>query len=139
MYTLLNCIFESEIETIMERNRIPEMDYLTQICFELFESEPKSKNNFFEQGEGKSAETTKKYAVKITISPGCHSSDPLDLQLDSKHCIGCAPRRALTKHLDINDELMRNFKCRFSRVNLPKRFTPVNISNSSRWIDIRTV
>lgn len=128
MYTLLNCIFESGIQTKIERNQIPEMDYLTQLCFELFEAEPKVKTNLFE-GE-KHDPATKKYAVRITVSPGCHSQDLLDVQLDSKHCIGCSPRRALTKHLDIDDQIMGNFKSKFSRVNLPTRFTPVNISSA---------
>ncbi len=81
IYTLLNCIIEGGIHTKIERNAIPELDYLSQICFELYEAEDT-------------------YSIRISISPGCHTYDPLDVQLDSKHCIGCAPRRSLTNHGD---------------------------------------
>lgn len=87
IYTLLNCILEGGIKTRIERNAIPELDYLSQICFELYESEDKDADTFT-------------YSIKITITPGCHTFDPLDVQLDSKHSIGCAPKRSLTAHMD---------------------------------------
>lgn len=90
IYTLLNCILEGGIETKISRQTIPELDYLSQICFELYESENK----------GAVDAPQFNYSIRITISPGCHVYDPLDIQLDSKHCIGCAPRRSLTPHGD---------------------------------------
>jgi inositol-hexakisphosphate/diphosphoinositol-pentakisphosphate 1-kinase len=93
IYTLLNCILEGGIKTKIQRNAIPELDYLSQICFELYESENKTP----EGGQGGSSFD---YGIRISISPGCHSYDPLDLQLDAKHCIGNAPRRSLTSHID---------------------------------------
>ncbi|ODV91400.1 hypothetical protein CANCADRAFT_65271 [Tortispora caseinolytica NRRL Y-17796] len=117
IYTLLNIIFESHVPTKTARNALPELDYLTQICFELYEST---------LNEGKE----KKYAVRISLSPGCHSSDPLDLQLDSKHTISCIPRRALTSYLDM-DTILEKVYNKFSRVNLPKRFIPVNITSDN--------
>ncbi len=101
IYTLLNCILEGGIETKINRTAIPELDYLSQICFELYESEttvPKTIGEDDVKGDGE--EQTFKYSIRVTISPGCHTFDPLDVQLDSKHCIGCAPRRSLTPHMD---------------------------------------
>ena len=75
---------------------IPELDYLSQISFELYEMPAKQA-----APPGEDATTAAfSYSIKITISPGCHVFDPLDVQLDSRHCIGCAPRRSLTAHQD---------------------------------------
>jgi inositol hexakisphosphate/diphosphoinositol-pentakisphosphate kinase len=109
IYTLLNCILEGGIETKINRAAIPELDYLSQICFELYESETTQTKSAPLGDDGNpiaSSETsaleeqTFKYSIRITISPGCHTFDPLDVQLDSKHCIGCAQRRTLTPHAD---------------------------------------
>lgn len=97
IYTLLNCIFEGGIQTKISRSTIPELDYLSQICFELYESETKGADS---SGSGEDGEPTFAYSIRITISPGCHVPDPLDVQLDSRHCISCAPRRSLTAHVD---------------------------------------
>ena len=87
IYTLLNCILEGGIQTKIARRAIPELDYLSQICFELYEAKD-------------SESSTNSYSIRISISPGCHAFDPLDVQLDSRHAIGCAPRRSLTAHQD---------------------------------------
>lgn len=96
IYTLLNCIIEGGIETKIKRSTIPELDYLSQICFELYESEMKPPA----AQQACADEPTFAYSIRITISPGCHVFDPLHVQLDSRHCIGCAPRRSLTPHID---------------------------------------
>jgi inositol hexakisphosphate/diphosphoinositol-pentakisphosphate kinase len=70
--------------------------------------------------------TPNKYSLRIGFSPGCTVNDPLDIQLDSKHCINVAPRRSLTSHLDV-DIVKELLTKRFSRVELPKRFLPVSI------------
>lgn len=95
IYTLLNCIIEGGIETKIKRSTIPELDYLSQICFELYESEVAPP-----LGSTPDNEPAYTYSIRITISPGCHVFDPLHVQLDSRHCIGCAPRRSLTAHQD---------------------------------------
>ena len=99
IYTLLNCILEGGIKTKIERNAIPELDYLSTISFELYESEDKDADTF-------------EYSIRISITPGCHTFDPLDVQLDSKHSIGCAPRRSLTAHEDWK-EVIETLRAKF--------------------------
>lgn len=77
IYTLLNCIMEGGIETKIKRGQIPELDYLSLLCFELYESM-----------DSTTKETA--YSIRISISPGCHALDPLDLTLDSRHEV-CLP------------------------------------------------
>lgn len=107
IYTLLNVIYESQIQTKLSRNQLPELDYLTQIGFEIYETEDK------------------KHSIRLSISPGCNCQNQLDVQLDSKHCISCIPLVNLTHHLD-SDLLASKFRSRFARVSLPKKFIPVN-------------
>ncbi|KAF2766469.1 hypothetical protein EJ03DRAFT_178076 [Teratosphaeria nubilosa] len=129
IYTLLNCILEGGIQTKIARNAIPELDYLSQICFELYESSNTDLSTaLFSEGSasGKSQDYYN-YSIRITISPGCHTFDPLDVQLDSKHCIGCAPRRSLTPHGDWK-EIIETLRAKFHQVKLPKSFTAVNLS-----------
>ncbi|KAG5440144.1 hypothetical protein PCANB_001713 [Pneumocystis canis] len=95
IYTLLNCIYESGIPTKISRNEIPELVVLG----------------------------TKEHSVRITLSPGCHSRDLLYMQLDAKHCISVAPRKSLTKHLDLQ-QVCGKIEENFKRVSLPKRFIP---------------
>ena len=99
IYTLVNCILEGGIKTKIDRNAIPELDYLSGMTFELYESEDKDAETFT-------------YSIRITITPGCHTFDPLDVQLDSKHSIGCAPRRSLTTHMDWK-EVIETLRARF--------------------------
>lgn len=99
IYTLLNCILEGGIQTKIKRSAIPELDYLSQICFELYEAKDSDTDTF-------------SYSIRISISPGCHTFDPLDVQLDSRHAIGCAPRRSLTAHQDWK-EVIETLKAKF--------------------------
>ncbi|KAL7276659.1 inositol hexakisphosphate and diphosphoinositol-pentakisphosphate kinase [Rhizina undulata] len=125
IYTLLNCIIEGGLPVKMQRNAIPELDYLTQICFELYESETKR-----EPGATPADPNTSSYSIRISISPGCHSNDPLDMHLDSKHCIGCSPRKSLTSHLDWK-YVIETLREKFDRVKLPKKFIPINLGEAS--------
>ncbi|KAF2487947.1 histidine phosphatase superfamily-domain-containing protein [Neohortaea acidophila] len=122
IYTLLNCILEGGIQTKIARNAIPELDYLSQICFELYESE-----NAEADIDPANPETNFNYSIRITMSPGCHTFDPLDVQLDSKHCIGCAPRRSLTPHANWRD-VIETLRAKFDTVKLPTSFVAVNLS-----------
>lgn len=114
IYTLLNIIYESGIPMRIARNALPEFDYLSQINFELYESTDSS-------GQ-------KTHSIRLKMSPGCHTQDPLDVQLDDKHYISCIPKISLTKHLDL-DYVQQKLKNKFGRVNMPQKFTPVNITS----------
>ncbi|EHA52081.1 hypothetical protein MCOR27_005213 [Pyricularia oryzae] len=130
IYTLLNCILEGGIETKIQRSTIPELDYLSQICFELYESEVKSPIGESAGAAGGQADVpTFQYSIRIAISPGCHVYDPLDVQLDSRHCISCAPRRSLTAHGDWK-KVIETLRARFHQVKLPKSFVAVNLSDA---------
>ncbi|KAL6169414.1 inositol hexakisphosphate and diphosphoinositol-pentakisphosphate kinase [Exserohilum turcicum] len=118
IYTLLNCILEGGIKTKIERNAIPELDYLSQINFELYESENASVDD---------QPHTFNYSIRITLSPGCHAFAPLDVQLDSRHMIGFAPRRSLTLHQDWK-EVLETLRAKFHTVKLPKSFVAIDLS-----------
>ncbi|KAJ5162835.1 Histidine phosphatase superfamily clade-2 [Penicillium coprophilum] len=115
IYTLLNCILEGGIQTKIARSAIPELDYLSQICFELYEARDSESDSY-------------SYSIRISVSPGCHAFDPLDVQLDSRHAIGCTPRRSLTAHQDWK-EVIETLKAKFNTVELPKTFIAVNLSD----------
>ncbi|KIL92853.1 hypothetical protein FAVG1_04034 [Fusarium avenaceum] len=131
IYTLLNCIIEGGVETKINRSTIPELDYLSQICFELYEAEMKT------SGDGTSPHNapTFTYSIRITISPGCHVFDPLHVQLDSRHCIGFAPRRSLTPHADWL-QVIKTLRAKFNQVKLPKTFLAVNLSDAFTFEDL---
>ncbi|CAI6340601.1 unnamed protein product [Periconia digitata] len=118
IYTLLNCILEGDIKTKIARNAIPELDYLSQIGFELYESENSTTDE---------SPNTFNYSIRITLSPGCHTFAPLDVQLDSRHMIGFAPRRSLTAHHDWK-EILETLRAKFHTVKLPKSFVAINLS-----------
>jgi inositol hexakisphosphate/diphosphoinositol-pentakisphosphate kinase len=114
IYTLLNCIIEGGIKTKITRATIPELDYLSQIKFELYEAK--------DNGTGEYT-----YSIVIKISPGCYTLDPLDVSLDSKHAIKSAPLRSLT-YQDWK-EVIETLKAKFGTVQLPKSFLAVNVSD----------
>jgi inositol-hexakisphosphate/diphosphoinositol-pentakisphosphate 1-kinase len=116
IYTLLNCILEGGIETKIPRATIPELDYLSQIRFELYEAKDNETAEF-------------EYSIRISISPGCHTFDPLDVSLDSKHAIGTAPPRSLTAHQDWKT-VIETLKAKFDQVKLPQSFLALNISET---------
>ncbi len=116
IYTLLNCILEGGIETKIPRATIPELDYLSQIRFELYEAKDSETAGF-------------EYSIRISISPGCHTLDPLDVSLDSRHAIGTAQIRSLTAHQDWKT-VIETLKAKFDQVKLPPSFLALNISES---------
>ena len=100
IYTLMNVLIEGGIKTKIARSAIPELDYLSQIVFELYESEDKPLDSY-------------SYSIRISVTPGCHVVDPLDVQIDSRHSIGCTPRRSLTNHADWK-EVIETLRAKFN-------------------------
>lgn len=91
LYMLLNSIFDSGIETTIDKDSIPELDFLSHISLELFEAISSDQDD---------PVSSSSYRIRITISPGCYAADVLEVRLDSKHCIGCSPRQSLTPYVD---------------------------------------
>ncbi|PKY42739.1 cortical actin cytoskeleton protein asp1 [Rhizophagus irregularis] len=89
VHTLLNVVFLSGLPTRISKNKIPELDYLTQITFELYE-----------RHRGLSGD--KEYSLRVAFSPGAHDPNILDLRLDARHCLNVAPRINLTDHLPLD-------------------------------------
>ncbi|KAI9669653.1 MAG: hypothetical protein M1831_007349 [Alyxoria varia] len=224
IYTLLNCIVEGGLPTKIERNKIPELDYLSTINFELYESQNPTETpgagptagagviegpststatspGFPESGSATASSTSPaastkgvpaagsstltlnsaptssttsssspatsikgtpvaatpsnpnpnpaptpnngatttttttpvpappsfNHSIRITISPGCHTFEPLDVQLDSRHCIGFAQRRRLTAHEDWR-KVVETLREKFTKVKLPRSFVAVDLS-----------
>ncbi|KAG2188416.1 hypothetical protein INT44_001169 [Umbelopsis vinacea] len=97
VHTLLNLIFQTGIPTKTPRSMLPELDYLTQITFELYERQLSS--------------TEKEHSLRIGFSPGAHYDSVLDLQMDAEHCLKTAPRRTLVGHLPLEEILNRSWSC----------------------------
>ncbi|KAG2184750.1 hypothetical protein INT43_000663 [Umbelopsis isabellina] len=98
VHTLLNLIFQTGISAKTPRELLPELDYLTQITFELYERQL-------------SADEEKEHSLRIGFSPGAHYDSVLDLQMDAEHCLKTAPRRTLVGHLPLEELLNRSWNC----------------------------
>ncbi|KAH9951713.1 histidine phosphatase superfamily-domain-containing protein [Amylocystis lapponica] len=85
IHTLVNLVLLSGLP--IANRRIPELDYCSHICFELYERN---------HGRGKS---DKEYSIRLSVSEGAHSSNVLDSALDARHSLNVQPRRKLTQHL----------------------------------------
>ncbi|KAI8378714.1 histidine phosphatase superfamily-domain-containing protein [Choanephora cucurbitarum] len=104
VHALLNLVYQSGIPTKVPRNALPELDFLTQITFELYE---RNRNNG----------SDKEYSLRIAFSPGAHYDSVLDLHMDAEHCLKVAPRKNLIPHLSL-DEVMAF--CQASYLNIPE-------------------
>lgn len=72
-----------------------ELDYLSHICFELFEKRKPVADSQFET----------RYSLRIGLSNGAHNARLLDLQLDNRHALGVTPKRWLTDYLEGHDAI----------------------------------
>ncbi|KAF9916549.1 hypothetical protein BX616_003470 [Lobosporangium transversale] len=126
VHTLLNIVYLSGIPTRLSKNELPELDYLTQITFELYE---RSGSNTpldspllaatsppLNSGAALQSPQPREYSLRIGFSPGAGNSNILDLQMDSKHCLSVMPRRNLTDHLPL-EAALRYYK---TQVGNPK-------------------
>ncbi|KAI8981528.1 histidine phosphatase superfamily-domain-containing protein [Pilobolus umbonatus] len=80
VHALLNLVYLSGLPVKFPRSSLPELDFLTQITFELYERH---------QIDGKE----KEYSLRIAFSPGSHDDSVLDLHMDAEHCLKVAPRK----------------------------------------------
>ncbi|ORX89342.1 hypothetical protein K493DRAFT_383047 [Basidiobolus meristosporus CBS 931.73] len=92
LHTMLNVVFGSGLPTKLTRADLEELDYLTQITFELYECNRES-------------DGSKEYSLRVGFSPGAHHSNIMDLQMDDRHTISVSPRRDLTHHLALDRAL----------------------------------
>ncbi|KAI7908297.1 histidine phosphatase superfamily-domain-containing protein [Cokeromyces recurvatus] len=92
VHTLLNLIYLSGVPTKVPRNTLPELDFLTQITFELYE-------------RNRQSVPEKEYSLRIGFSSGAHYDSVLDLRMDAEHCLKVAPRRNLIPHLLLEEVL----------------------------------
>jgi hypothetical protein len=94
-----------------------ELDYLTQITFELYErsrglgniisagSEDKTWTSTYLDESTNVALVEREYSLRVGFSPGAHDSNLLDLQVDCKHSLHVAPRRWITDHIKLEEAL----------------------------------
>ncbi|CEJ01364.1 Putative Inositol pyrophosphate synthase [Rhizopus microsporus] len=102
VHALLNLVYLSGLPTKFPRPILPELDFLTQITFELYERN---------RHDG----TEKEYSLRIAFSPGAHYDSVLDLHMDAEHCLKVAPRKNLIPHLSL-DEVLQYYKTAYLRI-----------------------
>ena len=134
MHTLFNVIRLSLSPGIME---VYELDYLTQITFELYERS---------RGLGVCDGSPMEYSLRIGFSVGAHDSGLIDTQMDSGHALSVAPRkyvlvfvgerkeliylhRWITDHIELDEALKRL---------LPKLQTPRTSPYCSPKLQLRS-
>ncbi|KAJ1983821.1 inositol hexakisphosphate and diphosphoinositol-pentakisphosphate kinase [Dimargaris cristalligena] len=93
IHTLLNCVFLSGLPTNFSVYQAGELDFLTQITFEVYERK--------RDHQGLEPE----YSLRLGFSPGAYYSNVIDHQVDSNHALAAAARRDLTDHIELNKAL----------------------------------
>ncbi|KAL7751009.1 inositol hexakisphosphate and diphosphoinositol-pentakisphosphate kinase [Sorochytrium milnesiophthora] len=100
VHTLLNIVFLCGLPKKIQRSDIDELDYLTQIVFELYE-----------RHRGLGSED-KEYSLRVSFSPGAYCTHIVDLQIDTRHTLSVTPRRDLTDHASLEEA----FSCLQSQI-----------------------
>ncbi|KAI8849269.1 histidine phosphatase superfamily-domain-containing protein [Chytridium lagenaria] len=88
--SLLNIVLLCGLPTKVRNHEIDELDYLTQITFELHERN---------SAEGQ------EYSLRIGFSPGAHDPNLIDQTLDGRHSLSVAPRRWISEHISLDEAL----------------------------------
>ncbi|KAJ3103187.1 hypothetical protein HDU97_010320 [Phlyctochytrium planicorne] len=88
--SLLNIVLLCGLPTKIKNHEIDELDYLTQITFELHERN---------SAEGQ------EYSLRIGFSPGAHDPNLIDQTLDGRHSLSVAPRRWISEHISLEEAL----------------------------------
>ncbi len=70
---------------------VGELDYLSQICFELFEK--------------KASDGSVVYSLRIGMSQGAHDPHLLDRDLDRRHCLSVTSKKWITQYISAVDAL----------------------------------
>ncbi|KAI8895233.1 histidine phosphatase superfamily-domain-containing protein [Globomyces pollinis-pini] len=97
VYCLLNVVLICGLKTKFIPTDVSELDYLTQITFELYERSA---------GSGENDRSEPEYSLRIGFSPGAHDPNLVDTQLDNNHALSVAPRRWLTEHIPLDEALV---------------------------------
>ena len=80
---------------------VTELDYLTQITFELYERVKQPTVN----DDQSTTPVPDEYSLRIGFSPGAHDPGLIDTVMDQRHSLAVAPRRWITDHLTFIDSL----------------------------------
>ncbi|KAI8813350.1 histidine phosphatase superfamily-domain-containing protein [Cladochytrium replicatum] len=94
---LLNMVLLCGLATKKIEPENEELDYLTQIAFELYERN--------RAGNGGNDVDSREFALRLSFSPGAHDPNLVDLQTDSRHSLSVAPRRWISDHISLDDAL----------------------------------
>ncbi|KAI3646823.1 hypothetical protein MP228_009751 [Amoeboaphelidium protococcarum] len=105
---------------------VVELDYLTQITFELYErkdvlgsssgSSSVSSADNGGSGDFMSENDLNEYSLRIGLSPGAHDPGLIDTQMDERHALAVQPRYWLTDHLPLDDAI----RCIMPNLNTPR-------------------
>ncbi|KXS17559.1 hypothetical protein M427DRAFT_492247 [Gonapodya prolifera JEL478] len=119
--TLLNVIIAAgfPVKLSYSPKEVDEVDYLTQIVFELYER--------LSQRATTPRPTTpswpRDYSIRLSFSPGAHDNNVIDTQMDGRHSLSTAPRRWITNHINL-DEALALFKSLVEKYDKRVRSTP---------------
>ncbi|KAI9340876.1 histidine phosphatase superfamily-domain-containing protein [Obelidium mucronatum] len=90
---LFNIVLLCGLPTLVGVSDMDELDYLTQINFELHERK-----------RGVESED-REYSLRIAFSPGAHDPNLMDMHFDAKHSLSVAPRKWISDHISLDEAL----------------------------------